>query len=408
MSATSGISLSRIYKTYKQTQMIILDKPYISEFLLDTLERNSIPVIHNHVVSDYVQGRNLNLLSEEDAIQRFNGFGNPLLYTNSENSISWIENNLQNTSLPGKIQLFKNKVLFRDLISDLFPGYFYKGISVDDLERIDVSGFPLPFIVKPAVGFFSLGVYKVEKSEEWNETVKSILKEIDLIKDLYPPEVLHTGEFIIEECIEGDEFAIDCYFNNEGNPVVLNIMKHIFSSGKDVNDRVYITSKDIIESYLHSITEFLHEIGLRAGLQNFPAHVEVRIDENGIVAPIEVNPLRFGGWCSTPDLAWYAFGINIYEYLFQQRTPDWNTILSGKESLVFSNIVLNNSTGTEGKNIRSFNYDKLLSDFEKPLELRKADFKKFPIFGFLFCETRMENMDELHRILMSDLKEYVE
>jgi hypothetical protein len=80
----------------------------------------------------------------------------------------------------------------------------------------------------------------------------------------------------------------------------------------------------------------------------------------------------------------------------------------GKENLVFSNIVLNNSTGTEGKNIRLFDYDKLLSDFEKPLELRKADFKKFPIFGFLFCETRFENMDELHRILMSDLTEYVE
>jgi hypothetical protein len=185
-------------------------------------------------------------------------------------------------------------------------------------------------------------------------------------------------------------------------------MKHIFSSGKDVNDRVYITSKDIIEGYLHSIMEFLSEIGKRASLRNFPAHVEVRIHENGTVAPIEVNPLRFGGWCSTPDLAWYAFGINLYEYLFQQKQPDWNIILTGKENLVFSNIVLNNSTGTEGKNIRSFDYDKLLSDFEKPLELRKADFTKFPIFGFLFCETRLENMQELQRILMSDLKEYVE
>ena len=387
--------------------MIILDKPYISEFLLKTLEINRIPVIHNIVASEYVPDRSLNLLSENEVVKLFNGAEYPLLYTNSENAISWIETNLQHTTLPGKIQLFKNKVLFRDLVHDLFPAYFYKGVSVAALESLDVSGFPLPFIVKPSVGFFSLGVYKVERVEDWAETVKSILKEIELIKDLYPPEVLHTGEFIIEECIEGDEFAIDCYFNKDGKPVVLNIMKHIFSSGTDVNDRVYITSKEIIENYRNSITDFLAEIGQRAALSNFPAHVEVRISENGIVAPIEVNPLRFGGWCSTPDLAWHAFGINLYEYLFQQKQPDWNILLKGKEDLIYSNIVLNNSTGTEGKNISSFNYEKVLATFEKPLELRNTDFAKFPLFGFLFCETRKQNMLELERILMSDLKEYI-
>ena len=387
--------------------MILLDKPYISEFLLETLERNRISVINTKIVAELASDRNLHLVSEAEAVANYNGSDASILYTNSENSISWIENNLQHSRLPSTIKLFKNKILFRDLIKDMYPGYFYKGVTIDLIDRLDVSGYSFPFIIKPAVGFFSLGVYKVEHLEEWPETVKTIKKEIDLISDLYPPEVLHTGEFIIEECIYGDEFAIDCYFNKDGKPVVLNIMKHIFSSGKDVNDRVYITSKDIIESYLHSITEFLSEIGKRARLRNFPAHVEVRIHENGTVAPIEVNPLRFGGWCSTPDLAWYAFGMNLYEYLFQQKQPDWNIILTGKENLVFSNIVLNNSTGTEGKNISSFDYDKLLSDFEKPLELRKADFTKFPIFGFLFCETRLENMHELQRILMSDLKEYV-
>ncbi len=387
--------------------MIILDKPYISEFLLNTLERNKIPVIHTSVIDEYAAGRNLMLLSPEEAIAQFEEGNNNLLYTNSENSISWIENNLHHTSLPGKIKKFKNKVLFRDLIRDMFPGYFYKGISLDVLESLDAKDFPFPFIIKPAVGFFSLGVYKVEKLSDWEETVQTILKEIDLIKDLYPPEVLHTGEFIIEESINGDEFAIDCYFNNLGQPVVLNIMKHIFSSGTDVNDRVYITSKEIIENYKNPITIFLTEIGKRAELRNFPAHVEVRIDENGFVAPIEVNPLRFGGWCSTPDLAWHAFGINLYEYLFQQKQPDWNLLLKDKDGAVFSNIVLNNSTGIEGKHIQSFDYEKLLADFEKPLELRKADFSKFPLFGFLFCETRKQNMQELESILMSDLNEYV-
>jgi len=387
--------------------MILLDKPYISDFLLATLEHTGIQVIHTPVVDELVSDKNLNLVSVEAAINQFYGDVNPLLYTNSENSISWIETNLSHTELPGKIKLFKNKVLFRDMLQDMYPGYFYKSVPLDSIEYIDINDFSFPFIIKPAVGFFSLGVYKVEHADEWTETVRTIKNEVNLIKNLYPPEVLHTEEFIIEECIYGDEFAIDCYFNSKGSPVVLNIMKHLFSSGKDVNDRVYITSKEIIESYLRPVTEFLKEIGKRTHLSNFPAHVEVRVTDSGKIAPIEVNPLRFGGWCSTPDLAWYAFGINLYEYLFQQKQPDWETILIGKEDLVYSNIVLNNSTGTEGKNVPGFNYNKLLADFEKPLELRKADFRKFPIFGFLFCETRKANMKELERILMSDLNEYI-
>ena len=212
--------------------MIILDKPYISEFLLNTLEKNRIPVIHNAVVDEVAQGRDLFLISPEEAIWRFTADGDQLLYSNSENSISWIENNLQHTSLPGKIRLFKNKIFFRDLIKDMFPGFFYKGVALNSIENLDVKDFSFPFIIKPAIGFFSLGVYKVENIAEWAETVRTIKLEIEQIRDLYPPEVLHTGEYIIEECIKGDEFAIDCYFNKEGNPVILNIMKHIFSSAK--------------------------------------------------------------------------------------------------------------------------------------------------------------------------------
>ncbi len=388
--------------------MIILDKPYISDFLLRTLSDNQVPVIQTNVIDELAIATNLNLVSEAEAITIFGTENSKLLYTNSENSISWIENNLPHTNLPGKIKLFKNKIIFRDLVHDLYPSFFYKGIKTKEIEYLDVSRFPLPFIIKPAIGFFSLGVYKVEALGEWEGTRLAIQNEMEQIKDLYPPEVLFTGEFIIEECINGDEFAVDCYFNDAGKAVVLNIMKHIFSSGKDVNDRVYITSKEIIESYLGTITEFLSEIGKRAGLRNFPAHVEVRIDADGLIAPIEVNPLRFGGWCSTPELAWYAFGINLYDYLFRQEEPDWNALLKGREELIYSNIVLNNSTGTEWKNIRSFDYEKLLTRFEKPLELRKADFRKFPLFGFLFCETRASNFQELEMILMSDLKEFVE
>ena len=63
------------------------------------------------------------------------------------------------------------------------------------------------------------------------------------IENLYPTKVLDTNTFIIEECIEGDEFAFDAYYDEFGNPVLLNTFKHYFASRNDVSDRVYYTSK---------------------------------------------------------------------------------------------------------------------------------------------------------------------
>jgi len=70
-------------------------------------------------------------------------------------------------------------------------------------------------------------------------------------------------------------------------------------------------------------------------------------------------------------------------------------------------IFLDNSTGIEKGRIAAFDYERLLSNLEKPLELRKIDYRKCPVFGFLFAETRESNFSELEKILKSDLSEFV-
>lgn len=385
----------------------MVDGPYVSDFLISTIERNNFLVIHTEAASEFLSGRDVIYIAQKDALNLLKLEHSNLLYCNSENSISWIEENMPSSDLMATIRNFKKKSLFRGLLQDIYPDFHFITMPFDELKNFNYSQFQFPFIVKPNVGFFSLGVYKVESNEGWTETLKNLEAEIQHIKNLYPTEVLNTQEFIIEECIRGDEYAIDCYYNKDGNPVILDILQHLFSSGADVNDRVYITSKDIIESTKDPIEAFLVEVGNRANLKNFPVHIEVRIDAAGKIAPIEFNPMRFGGWCSTPDLAWHAWGMNVYEYFYCGKQPDWKQLLKGKQDVIYSNIVLNNNTGIPGKAIQAFNYDKLLADFQKPLELRKADFRKFPLFGFLFTETKKSKMHELLRILHSNLKEYI-
>lgn len=385
--------------------MLILDKPYVSDFLEDTMLELNLPVLKNEATEEFELNENINFLEEKEFVNRVKSEKN-LIYSNSENPIDWITNNLSFTDLPEKIDVFKNKFKFRKLLRDMYPDFYFKEISFDKLDKIDIDEIETPFIIKPSVGFFSMGVYQVNSASEWEEVKRELKKEVNNMEDNYPEEVINTNKFIIEESIEGKEFAIDLYYNDEGKPVILNILEHIFSSGEDVNDRVYITSKKIIERYHNLFLDFLNEMGELINLNGFPMHIEFRVDNDENIVPIEVNPMRFAGWCTT-DVAYYAYGINVYEYFFKQKEPSWEQILKGKKDKIYSIVVADLPNDIKPNNITGINYNKFSSYFENPLEMRKIDYNKYGVFAFLFTETSTDNWEELERILESDLKEYL-
>lgn len=387
--------------------MILIDKPYVSDFLIRTIKQNNFQIISTPIAREMIQDKSLNWISEKEARNIFDNNTETRVYTNSENSFSWIERNFNSSDLPDQIHIFKNKIKFRELIKDSYPDYFFLGVKFTELKDINIEKIKFPFIVKPAVGFFSLAVHKVDNASQWNDVLSTIETEIEQLQGIYPKEVVDITDFIFEEYIEGEEYAIDCYFDEKGEPVILNILHHIFSSESDVSDRVYSTSKEIMEKYSNEILDFLKTIGVKTNLRNFPAHVEVRIDNEGKVIPIEVNPLRYGGLCTTGDISSYAYGINSYKYFLENKRPNWNEIFSTRENKKYSIIVLNNNSGLDENEIDYFDYDLLLKDFEKPMSLRKVDFKKYLVFGFLFVETTAGKEDELKMILTSDLRKYI-
>ncbi|MDD4498444.1 MAG: ATP-grasp domain-containing protein [Methanosarcinaceae archaeon] len=386
--------------------MIILDNPYVSDFLRDTAAGMQAPVLRNEMSSGLKPDKALNLLDEAEFIELAKEKGVCKLYTNSENSIDWISENLGFTGLPEKIELFKNKVRFRELLERIYPDFQYREVKFGELDKIRIEELKKPFIIKPAVGFFSFGVHKISENEEWARVLKIIKAEVEILKGIYPVQVLDVGRFLIEECIEGEEFAVDAYYNGKGKPVILNVLKHIFSSATDVSDRVYFTSKEVIETYRESIEDLLKEIGKLADLRDFPFHIELRIGMDRKIQPIELNPMRFAGWCTT-DIAHFAYGINTYKYFLEGLEPDWNRLLEEKDGKNYCLIVLDKGGDLASKGVKGFDYEKLLEDFERPLELRKTDHEKYKVFGFLFTETPVEKWGEIERILKSDLKEYV-
>lgn len=380
--------------------MVILEEPYVSEYLLQYLESNHVPVLKNEFAKRKKNKYHLNLISDEEMVSRYKeGKG---LYLTTENALDWVYEYLKDEEIIKGLNKIKNKADFRELIKGIYPNFFFDRVSYEQLENYDSSKLQYPIVLKPAVGFFSLGVYVINNAQEWEKSIKGIKEKEEALQTQFPQSVVDMKEFVIEEYIKGTEYAIDAYYNEEGKPVILNIFTHRFASAEDVSDRVYYTSKEIIETYKAPFTNFLEEMNKELNLTGFPMHVEIRVEGEKII-PIEVNPMRFAGLGCT-DIAYYAYGIGTVDYYLNNKEPDFDEILKDKAGKLYSLIVLDKK---EDIPCTQFDYDKLIQDFEKVMMLRKVDTKALNIFGFVFTETREENIEELDRILKSDLMEYV-
>ncbi|WP_159951575.1 ATP-grasp domain-containing protein [Polaribacter septentrionalilitoris] len=385
--------------------MYLIDKPYVSDFLINTIKENNYKVVATKMATELIADNSLNWISEKEAVATIKNTSSQRIYSNSENVLSWIDKHFWGSKLSKQINTFKDKVKFREEIKDIFPEFKFQKIKLENIQTIPDKELTFPFVIKPSIGFLSIGVYIINNIKDWIQ-VKEEIKP-DNLKSIFPKNVLDTSHFIIEDFIQGEEYAIDYYHNDKGEVIILNILHHVFSSEKDTSDRVYSTSKAIINQHKLKLEKFLNKIGNKLQLKNFPAHAEVRIDENGKIVPIEINPLRFGGWCTTADLSGVAVGINTYKYYFENACPNWDTIFKGKENKIFSIIVLDNASGIKPNDISKFDFEALANDFENPILIRELDIKKYPLFGFVFTETDFDNKKELYDILSSDLKKYI-
>lgn len=385
--------------------MIILDKPYVSTFLQKTVRDLGIPVLNCSEDDDLISLNNLKISNEDDFRKIAKAQSPLLLYCNSENSLQWIYRNLEDTGIPKAIELFKEKVTFRQLVQRIYPDFFFQEVTYNQLPNIDISKINKPFIIKPAIGFFSMGVYKVSRDNEWELIVGSIQQEMQKVQGLYPIEVMNSSKFIIEQYIEGEEFAIDAYYDGNGKPVILNILKHPFSSDGDVSDRIYFTSQNIMREQLATFTAVLASIGEATGIANFPVHVEVRVDKNGKVIPIEVNPMRFAGWCTT-DLAYYAYDLNVYDYYFNQKVPAWDQILQTVDDQLYGIVIADVPKHLDTKKIAGIDYEGFSSNFSNLLELRRINYNQYPVFAFSFIKVD-NNSDEVDKILQLDWSPYI-
>lgn len=383
--------------------MIIIDAPYASAPLLDYIEESQHPVLANDFSRSLADARSLNLVDDAEAVRRLEA--GERVYTNSENALAWIMDHVDNPGLTEAIALFKDKALMREKLAALNPGLFYATATRDELDAVNVDDLPLPVVLKPSVGFCSMGVYVIEEPDDWACAVADIARREDGWHERYPESVVGGDVYIIEGFIGGVEYALDCYFDEEGAPHLLNVLRHDFAGPEDTSDRMYLTDETIVNEMGPRFLAWLGAVNAIVGARNIPVHVEVRVDGD-VIAPIEFNPLRFAGLGGT-DVAYFGVGLRTYEAFLENEKVDLAALYRAHPGRVFSMSLLN--PAPEADLAAPFDHDALLARCSHVLSYHRLDPETVGFYGFLFLDTGADEAGAAERdwLLRSDLMEFV-
>ncbi|MBX0356067.1 ATP-grasp domain-containing protein [Halobacillus sp. Nhm2S1] len=365
--------------------MLITDGKIVSPVLVQTALFNHIPIYY---LNDQ---RPLNL-----------EVGSKVL-TTSEDCLDLLEFNDRHHPNVRASKLVKNKAEFRRIASSINPHFFYRLLNIDELIKMDKESIPFPVVIKPNKGYGSVGVYIVKEEKDWDQAVQDLSCDILLAKNLYSDTVVDSDQIIIEEWIQGQEFALDCYYDQEGEPVILNILKRRFVDDQDTSDRIYYTSSGIMEEVKDESIEYLRRLNKELGLRNYPFHIEVRESDKGMI-PIELNPLRFAG-IGTTDVSYHAYGINASENYYLDRKPDWGPIINREDQSLYGFFCAEVPNDISINLVEHIDHDSLRKEFSEVLEYRIIESSTDRTFAVIFFKA--EDLEEIDRLLQLDLSLYM-
>ncbi len=185
----------------------------------------------------------------------------------------------------------RNKFSFRSFCREHgLPAPRHILIKTDvDLKTV-IKNLTFPVVIKPTYGTSSAFVVKVEKKENFLETIEYVRSNISTTVESALAEGL---DIFVEEYIDGDEVDIDLLVQN-GKVKFCSISDN-FDKSKDIFfiDRGQSIPSSLPLATQEALTAMAEEVLEKLGIENACIHFEAKTTKQGTV-PIEVN-LRMGG-----------------------------------------------------------------------------------------------------------------
>lgn len=190
-----------------------------------------------------------------------------------------------------------------------------KFVKVSSGEKVDLSDFSFPVIVKPTDRSGSRGITKVLNPEEIAEAVENSQK--------YSFE----KSAIIEEFIEGNEYSCECISYN-GEHHFLAFTKKYTTGAPHFIETGHSEPSDILEEKQEEIKTEIFKALDSLKIKNGASHAEFKIGEDGKFGIIEIGA-RMGGDCIGSDLVQISTGMDFVKMVIDVSTgkaPDFTKV----------------------------------------------------------------------------------
>ena len=296
------------------------------------------------------------------------------------------------------ILTLKDKFAFRNLLSSLYPDFHFKRVPLEELstQQLDPDS---KCVIKPVKGCFGSGVRVIDGRTSMQALISEIKDELTKNSAVLSNDVLTPDEFLIESYIEGDEYAVDMFYDNHGKPIITNIYHHPMPINPAYLHVLYYSSSEIFNGLHQPARDFFEKLNQRLQVTNLPIHAEFRY-HNEKLTPIELNPFRFGGM-GLGNMGSHALGIDPYQCYINDSEPDWDSIWQDKDNTFGFFIAYN---GTKVDVIRSKpNWEKLRQQFSRIILEVPFDYQKQLAFGILYIE---EPKSRLHQLLSMEFNDF--
>lgn len=309
----------------------------------------------------------------------------------SEASLNLVTEKLQDVSKKEAIESLKDKYKFRKILTDIYPDYQYQKINFEEIENLSI---PKKTILKPLKGCFGTAVKIVDKNSDLTQVSQEIKKELDKNASVLPKSVLSQNDFILEDFIEGEEYAIDMFYDDKGHPHIVNIYYHPMPKVNAYLHMIYYTNKDIFDLIYNKAIEFFKKLNKILKVTNLTLHSEFKYDTKLI--PIEINPMRFGGM-GLGNMIYHSLNINPYNYFNIGISPNWKDIWNSYHDECFTFFIAYNGSNIN-KNIQEPDIDKLKMQFTEVLCEQIFDYKTQLAFGVFSLKETPNNINNLLKI----------
>jgi biotin carboxylase len=159
---------------------------------------------------------------------------------------------------------------------------------IDSDARELPAGLQFPVVVKPIGGFSSQGVVRANDTGELRSALAAIAEiNRDVLDGLSDAKVGHFSGSLVEEYIDGKEYAAECFAQN-GTVYVLSIAEKNELVGPYFEELEYIVPARLDEATLERALPEIEKGVLALGIVDGHSHVEFRV-RDGVPYIVEIG-----------------------------------------------------------------------------------------------------------------------